>query len=68
MHDDSPNAESELRTRAFLSAVTGSLEISVVALMRAILATSPFHSEGIARCGCGYGSTACTSARRACCG
>ena len=28
MHDDSPNAESERRTREFLSAMTGSLDIS----------------------------------------
>jgi hypothetical protein len=28
MHDDSPNAESELHTREFLSAMTGSLDIS----------------------------------------
>ena len=47
---------------------TAQSDLEVVTLIRAILATSPFHSEGIARCGCGYGSTACTSARRACCG
>jgi len=28
MHDDFPNAESELRTREFLSAMAGSLEVS----------------------------------------
>ena len=46
---------------------TAQSDAEVVGLIREILATSPFHSEGIAKCACGCGSAASTSTRPAYC-